>query len=612
MPRRISIDHTQLARTALRADAESTATTAHSGHRFPVASWAAVRHEVTRQIRAVKGDSRRALVAISALAAGAWLTVQVPRLLGGIVDVVRSAGSGLWTLALLLVLSAIGGAVLNAVGFYLLSTISERVIANLRETMVGTALGLPLHRVEDAGTGDLVSRSTDDVAEVSSAVTETLPVVATSMFTIIATAIALTTVDWRLLVVVVVAFPVYWVGTRGYLNVAPGRYEAERAAMAERARRVLEAIRGRATVRAFGLEQRMHDSIWEASYSVVRWGMRARMSMFKLQLWISAGEFLLVGGSVVIGFYLVAGGWVTVGAVTGAALMMIRIRGPIMALMRVMDTVQSAYASLARIVGVSLDPPHPVPDAGAPEPRGDVVVQGVSFSYGPGQAGVEDVSFRIPPGKTVALVGASGAGKSTVAALLMGLRIPDVGVVTVDGVPVHQLSDTERATRLAMVSQEVHVFSGTLREDLTLAAPDATDEQLIEVLQRVQADWFVHFPQGLDTHVGAMGVMLDAVQAQQLALARVALMDPAVVVMDEAAAEAGSANAGMLESIADDISAGRSALLVAHRLDQAARADSILVMDEGRIVESGTPEELLRRGGVYARLWAAWSRGRET
>jgi len=183
--------------------------------------------------------------------------------------------------------------------------------------------------------------------------------------------------------------------------------------------------------------------------------------------------------------------------------------------------------------------------------------------------------------------------------------------VLVDGYPVSHLSDAERIARLATVSQEVHVFSGTLRQDLTLAKPDATDEELLSALGRVHAEsWFDRLPSGLDTVVGARGLQLEPVAAQQLALARLLLLDPAVVVMDEATAEAGSAGAGALEDAANEVTRGRSALVVAHRLDQASRADNILVMDGGEIVEQGTHEELLARQGIYHRLWSAWSAGR--
>ena len=506
--------------------------------------------------------------------------------------------------------AAVGGAALSASGFYLVARLSERVIANLRQDMVGTALGLPTHRVEDAGSGDLVSRSTDDVAELSSAVTETVPTLSTSALTVVATVIALFALDWQFLVVPLVVAPLYYVAARRYLAKAPRRYAAERAAMAERARRVLEAIRGRATVRAFSLEGRMHTRIGNASWDVVREGIRARTTMLVLNVWMLVGEFLMLAIALTVGYHLVATGALTVGAVTGAVLMIIRLRGPLMTFMRILDVVQSGYASLSRIVGVVVDPPVPVPDSGVDAPQGRVELRGVSFSYG-GSWAVRDISFSIEPGRTVAIVGASGAGKTTVAALLAGLLVPDAGEVLVDGHPVSSLSDRERIARLATVSQEVHVFSGTLRQDLTLARPEATDDELLDALRRVNATaWFERLPEGLDTVVGARGLQLDPVAAQQLALARVLLLDPAVIVMDEATAEAGSAGAEALERAADEVTRDRSALVIAHRLDQASRADTILVMDSGRIVERGTHDELVAHGGIYHRLWNAWSAGR--
>lgn len=552
------------------------------------------------------------MLAVVLLGAGSYATVLVPQLMGQIVDLVSGDGAAkpMWRIGSELVLLAVAGAAMSAAGFYLVARLSERVIANLRQDMVGTALGLPTHQVEDAGTGDLVSRSTDDVAELSAAVTETLPTLSTSLFSIVATVIALLALDWYFLLIPVVVAPVYYVAARMYLARAPERYAAERAAMAERARRVLEAIRGRATVRAFSMEDRMHTEIESASWSVVRKGITARTTMLVLNTWMLGIEFLMLTMALSVGYYLVVTDVLTVGAVTGAVLMIIRLRGPMNTLMRVLDVVQSGYASLARIVGVVSDPPVPVPDSGADAPQGRVELRDVSFSYGGGWA-VRNVNLTINPGETVAIVGASGAGKTTVAALLAGLRVPDVGEVLVDGCPVSQLSDTERIARLATVSQEVHVFSGTLRQDMTLAKPDATDAELLSALDRVHArSWFDQLHAGLDTVVGSRGLQLEPVAAQQLALARILLLDPAIVVMDEATAEAGSAGAGALEDAADEVTHGRSALVVAHRLDQASQADNILVMDGGEVVERGTHDQLLARRGIYHRLWSAWSAGR--
>lgn len=481
--------------------------------RFPVATAGQVRREIARQLRRIPRAYAAFVVAVTLLALGAYAAVLVPQLMGRIVDLAIGETEGsLWWIGAGLVTAAVSGAALSALGFYLVARLSERVIATLRQDMVSTALGLPTHRVEDAGTGDLVSRSTDDVAELSSAVTQTVPTLSTSLFTIAATVVALSTIDWQFLVVPVLLAPVYYFAARQYLSRAPQRYADERAAMAERARRVLEAIRGRATVRAFSMEQAQHVEIGNASWSVVLKAIRARSTMLMLNMWMYVAEFLMLSVALLLGYHLVSGDILTVGAVTGALLMLIRLRGPMNSFMRVLDVVQSGYASLARIVGVIADPPMPVPDVGAGPPQGHVGLRDVSFSYG-GAWAVRDITFSIAPGETVAVVGASGAGKTTVA-------------------------------------------------------------------------------------------------AQQLALARILLLDPAIVVMDEATAEAGSAGAGALEEAADEVTRNRSSLVIAHRLDQASQADNVLVMDEGRIVEQGTHSELLARGGIYQHLWAAWTRGR--
>ncbi|MDK8474904.1 ABC transporter ATP-binding protein [Corynebacterium sp. MSK078] len=577
--------------------------------RFPTATWPQVRKVVAQQLSLIPHARRRALIAVVFLIAGAAANVTIPILLGKIVDAVTT-GTSIALLGALLIGVAGASAALSAAGFYVLSQLTERVIASLRDDMVSTALGLPTHRVEDAGTGDLVSRSTDDVAELSAAVTETVPVLAKSIFAIASTAVALLTVDWQYLVVIVAVTPLYFFASRYYLRRAPDRYAAERAAMADRARKLLEAIHGRDTVRAFRMEKTMHDRIGAASTRVVEEGYNARRTMMVLQAHLTGIELVLLGSGLAVSFWVVQANALTVGAVTAAMLLLIRLRGPLMGLMRVLDTVQSGYASLARIVGVVIDPPQPVPDSGAPRGDGSVDMRDISFRYSDNSWAVEGLNLAIKPGETVALVGASGAGKSTVAALLAGLRVPDKGTVLVDGVEVVLLSDAERIQRLALVSQEVHVFSGSLREDLALAAPQATDAEMVQALRQVQADWFFELEAGLDTIVGAQGMPLDPVAAQQLALARIVLLDPRIIILDEATAEAGSVGAESLEDAAESVMEGRTALVVAHRLDQASRADAIVVMDNGRVVEQGSHAELLNYGGRYKQLWAAWQKGR--
>ena len=246
-----------------------------------------------------------------------------------------------------------------------------------------------------------------------------------------------------------------------------------------------------------------------------------------------------------VGYHLVSGGALTVGGVTAAVLMIIRLRGPINTLMRVLDVIRSGYASLARIVGVVSDPPVPVPDLGA-DPRG------------PGRTTERQLQLRRRlgrsrrqpghrAGETVAMVGASGAGKTTVAALVAGLRVPDAGQVLVDGYPVSQLSDTERIARLATVSQEVHVFSGTLRQDLTLAKADATDAELRAALDRVHAHPGSTVCPPVSTRGRGPRTPAGAGRRTAVGPGPDPAARPAIVVMDEATAEAGSAGAEALE-----------------------------------------------------------------
>ena len=588
--------------------------------RFPTASFSTVRRIVATQIRRIPGARREFWLAMFLLTTGALANVLVPQQLGRIVDEVVADDGSIMMIAVWLVVLALASAVLSAGGLYVIGKLIERVISNLRETMVGTALRLPAHEVEAAGSGDLVSRASDDVAELSAAVSETVPVLSKSVFMVIATAIALLAIDWQFIAVIVVVAPIYWLSVRRYLQVAPARYVAQRESMAQRARRVLEAIHGGPTVRAYGWEEAMHQRVHESSTDVVTYGYSARRTMMTLSLWVWLAEFLLLFGGLLVGFFVVDRGVLTVGAVTAALLMLIRLRGPIMALMRVLDTVQAGYASLSRIAGVIARPPRLVPDAGAGPARGEVVVKNVSFGYSTGsystanaepvQLAVDQVSLDIPAGVTVAVVGASGAGKTTLAALVAGLRVPDSGAVLVDGTEVAELSDRECVGRLAMVSQDVYVFSGTLRDDLTLARPDASDAELLAALETVEAGWFDELADGLDTEVGARGQQLGPVEAQQLALARVLLADPSLVIMDEATAEAGSVGAGELEAGAAAVTAGRTAIIVAHRLDQAAQADCVVVMDGGKVIEQGAHEELVAAGGRYTELWQAWSVGR--
>ncbi|MGW6733894.1 ABC transporter ATP-binding protein [Streptomyces sp. NPDC055013] len=564
---------------------------------LPVASG----RETVREVWRFSRGYRLRLAATGVLgivSTGVDLTVSVA--IGFLVDRVQDGTADLatvLTVTAVMVLSAVLGAMGTALTIVLATRVYHSILAALREQLVGRAMTLPQHLVERVGTGDLISRSSDDVTAVADAAPAVIPVLTVTTFTIVVSLGGLAALEWPYAAAFAVVLPVYVLAVRWYLRIGLGVYRAERTAMSARAQQILESQRGYATVLGFGLAEQRHRAVMTDSWRVARQSLRARTVLSMLNARLNLGECLSLAAVLVVGFVLIDHDASTVGGATTAMLLVLRLLGPVNQLLLVIDTLQSALASMSRMIGV-VTIPCGSSDVPAQAARTAVRLDEVSFRYGEGPRVLDDITLDIPPGQRVAVVGVSGAGKTTLAGVVAGTHLPEAGRVT-------------RPSRTAMITQEVHVFAGTLRDNLTLAAPGATDRDLHAALEATGAASILDvLPDRLDTLLGVGGHPLTDAQAQQLALARLLLTDADLVILDEATAEAGSAYAGQLDRAADAVLAGRTAVVVAHRLSQAATCDRIMVMERGRIIETGTHGELVDAGGVYAGLWTAWEAAR--
>ncbi|WP_256966619.1 ABC transporter ATP-binding protein [Streptomyces caniscabiei] len=576
-----------------------------SSGRLPVAGAAAVRRATVRLVRA---DGRAFLAVLALNGAAAATGLAGPWLVGRIIDEVRG-GDGVGAvdrLAAAILLCAVAQLLLARWARYVGHRFGERTLARVREEFVDRTLALPASVVERAGTGDLTARGTADVDAVGKTLRDVGPELLISSVQALFLIGAVFALNPLLGVCALVGLSGIGVVLRWYLRRARTGYLAEGAAGSEVAEIVAATASGARTVEALRLERRRIT----ASRDALEESRRRRFhTLFlrtvffpgvEISYFVPQALVLLVGG------VLLARGSVTLGAVVSAALYLQQLSGPLDEILMRVELLQSSGASFARVEGLAGAPR--TGSAATPEPADDRIdVRGVRYAYERGGEVLRGVDLTVRPGERLAVVGPSGAGKTTLSRLLAGIDAPTAGTVTVGGVPVVDLGPERLRRQVVLVTQEHHVFLGTVRDNLLIAEPAATDEELWAALSAVGADgWVRDLPDGLGTRLGEGGRRTDGPQAQQLALARVVLADPHTLILDEATALLDPTTARDTERALAAVLEGRTVIAIAHRLHTAHDADRVAVMEDGLLTELGTHEALVAADGAYAALWRRW------
>jgi ATP-binding cassette, subfamily B, multidrug efflux pump len=555
------------------------------------------------------------IVLLAAL--GVALTVIGPKVLGHATDIVIQgvvSPSGIdfgelhRTLLMLLVLFSASSA-LSYASAWLMAGIIQRTMHRLRAAVEDKLHRVPLSYVDGQQRGDLLSRVTNDIDNIAMSLQQTLNQLVTQGLTLVGVVAMMVWISPVLSLVAIVSIPLSVLTMRAIASRSKARFVAQWGHTGELNGQVEEAFTGHAIVKAFGRQREVEARFRETNDELFRASFGAQFVSGVIQpamMFVGNLNYVLIA---VLGGLRVTSGALTIGDVQAFLQYARQFQMPLTQMAAMVNLLQSGVASAERVFEL-LDADEERSDADAEPfagtPRGRVAFEGVSFSYSPDRPLITDLSLVAEPGQTVAIVGPTGAGKTTLVNLLMRFYELDAGRITLDGRDIAAMPRHDLRANIGMVLQDTWLFGGTIRDNIAYGNEHATEEALLEAAQATYVDRFVHsLPDGYDTVVDDEGTNLSAGEKQLLTIARAFLADPAILVLDEATSSVDTRTEVLIQEAMAALRSNRTSFVIAHRLSTIRDADTILVMEAGRIVEQGDHHQLLAEDGAYARLYNA-------
>ncbi|OFJ98173.1 ABC transporter [Rothia sp. HMSC065C12] len=502
--------------------------------------------------------------------------------------------------------------------------VSLGVVVYLRKRVFRHAQLLSVSFHERYTSGKVISRLTSDIDTVRSFLDSGISQLAITLLSMVISAVAIFLLDWRIgLFMLVMGVPIYFL-TRWFQKTAVPVFRMMRTESAHLTSRFVETFTGIRAVKAFGAEAQMRSEYAQASerYRLAVMDSIKIFGVYSPMLMLLGNVF--IAGALVLGGYAVLGGTMQIGTLLALVIYANRVFEPVMQLSEFYNMFQSAMSALEKLSSFLAEEPevaepdHPYertvePAAGTAEGASGKVqgalveLDSAVFGYTSDRHALKETTLRIEPGTTVALVGATGAGKSTIAKLVARFYDVSAGQVRIDGVDVRQLADAQLRREVLMLTQEVFLFSASILENIRMGNPQASDEQVKAAAKAVGADAFIErLREGYESQLGRGGITLSAGQRQLVSFARVFLANPRVLILDEATASLDIPSERAVQAALRTVLAGRTALVIAHRLSTVLGADRVLVIHEGSVVEDGSPQQLIASGGRFAAMYASW------